>query len=230
MIPPITDRLESELADFAEAGIHLTSAEIICLSKACDALDNPFADVDARLIDAPFKAGNKYLWPLSVGSSVWLDTYASQWWGGSDELYFWALVYALTNARDAAAFVTCEDEAFRAVKKIGIGFACTRKELEHAVDCAIGVDKDLTAQKKKRRESASIAWNTVVSELEVHSGINRHEWLWGRSVLSTADSYASMYAVAAAMAGSGQSRMNDALDKAIGNLALIKKEIRLNHA
>jgi hypothetical protein len=225
-VPKLTDRLETELTDFAEGGINLTPAEILFLSDACNRMDSPFADVDARLLETPVHVGGSYLWPLTVGASVWLDTYAIKWWKDSEELYFWALVYALLNARKPEEFVQNEESAFAGVKKIGIKFACHRKELEAAVDKALGVDKNPT---EKKSEKATVAWSTVVSELEAHSGIMRHEWLWGRSVLATADSYAALFAIASALAGNDKSRMHDALDDAINNLAQTKKAIRKNH-
>jgi hypothetical protein len=226
-VPKLTDRLETELQDFAEGGIILTPAEILFLSDACNRMDSPFADVDARLLETPIHVGGSYLWPLTVGASVWLDTYAIKWWKDSEELYFWALVYALLNARKPEAFLTSEDAAFTEVKKIGIRFASTRKELEAAVDKALGINRNAPT---KKSEKAAVAWSTVVSELEAHSGIMRHEWLWGRSVLATADSYAALFAIASALAGNDKSRMHDALDDAITNLAQTKKAIRANHA
>jgi hypothetical protein len=229
MIPPLTDRMEAELADFAEAGIILTPAEILFLYEACSRVDNPFSALDARLVEVPVKVGNEYLWTLSVGASVWLDTFAKKWWGGSDELYFWALVYALLNARDAAAFKTDEHDAYNLVKCVGMKFACSRQELESAVDLLLGAGKDVQGQKEKRRESAAVSWNAVISELEVYSGIMRHEWLWGRSVLVTADSYAALYTIASSLSGNGGQNMHDELDRAISNLARTKKAIRKNH-
>lgn len=225
-VPKLTDRLETELQDFAEGGIILTPAEILFLADACNRMDNPFSDVDARLLETPVHVGGAYLWPLTVGASVWLDTYAAKWWKDSEELYFWALVYALLNARKPNEFVPSEESSFEAVKKIGIKFACHRKELEAAVDQTLGIKAN---QPTNKSEKAKVAWSTVISELEAHSGIMRHEWLWGRSVLATADSYASLFAIASALAGNDKSRMHDALDDAINNLAQTKKAIRENH-
>ena len=210
----------------------LEADELFDLAEAVRRVENPFADVNADAMGVPAKVcEGVYLWRLTAGASAWLDEYAAKWWGDArhDRQYFWALVYAMRNARDREAFAGLTDElsARRAIRACVMSIPATDGEIAEAMDRALGRKDD--GQRRDLRAEA-VDWAHVLARLESQSGIPRDEWLWGRSAAYTARAYNDLVhtarACAAALGGQGRAeRMRDEADKALDALAAVKQRI-----
>ena len=230
-------RLQQELLDLRSrfgSLDRLTADELAELVDCCRRADSPFGEKSKALIDAPAARLRGFEFrPLTVGASIWLDEYAAKWWGDNDNRYFWALVYALVHGHERAAFLylTSENAARRAICRMSLQFAFSRRALEEAVDKALGragndgrddEGPDATAQ-----AAAMTDWTAVVARLEAESGIGRDEWLWGRSAEYTVRAYYELHSFAARCSGAAEKRrMFDELDRAINALARLKKRIK----
>jgi len=225
----LSQRLRIELDDLRERyGVEPSIEEVLWLSKACDRCDNPYTHERIDLMDIPCPVGGVHVWPLTIGAACWLDAYASAWWGKSDELYFWALAYALVNARDSNAFrhMTDEQTAGEAVKECALRFAVNREELEAAIDFVLGKPFETVPDEKQLAEAkAKMDWARLVQEIETSTGITADIWLWGKSAAYTAQAYCRHREISIALAGGKMRRTRDAMDDAVNNLARVKKAI-----
>lgn len=230
-------RLQQELNDLrAHFGSldRLTADELEELVDCCRRADHPFDEETKALFDAPAaRLRGADFYPLTVGASIWLDEYAEKWWGDDNNRYFWALVYALVHARDKDAFSGMDDKraARRAIVRMALRFAFSRRALEDAVDAALGRSgndaPDSRGPGAAEREAAMTDWSAMVARLEVESGIMRDDWLWGRSAAYTVRAYHELHVFAArASGGEDRRRMFDELDRAINALARLKKRIK----
>ncbi len=213
----------------------LTPDETFELVECVRRIENPFAEVNADAVGFPVKVcEGLYLWRLSAGASAWLDEFAARWWGDArhDRQYFWAVCYALANARRREAFAALDtpEAAHRAIRAFVLKCPATEREMADAVDRALGRAPDPDDPKSGRAPSAEggVDWSRLVARLEGQSGIRAEEWLWGRSASYTIRAYNDLAAFARryGMATGGNSeRMTDLLDEAFNHLARVKARI-----
>lgn len=225
-------RLDNELKRLQALGVSpddLNADEIDALVTACRRVENPFKDANADAMGIPVcVCEGVFMWRLTAGASAWLDEYALKWWGrDGDKRYFWALVYALVNARSREAFagLTDEKKAREAVVSCVLRIPAKMEEIEYAVDVALGRRRDT-----RRRGNAideSVNWAHVAARLEAQSGIKSDEWLWGRSVGYTIRAYNDLlrFAAATSKTASEFARKQDELDDALNSLAALRREI-----
>ena len=77
------ERLESQrgisIKDF-------TADELVDFVHAAERCENPFREVVADAAGFPVRVcEGVYFWRLTLGSSIWLDTYAEKWWAPTSE-------------------------------------------------------------------------------------------------------------------------------------------------
>ena len=232
--------LENALRDlrdrFGAEASALTANEMFDLVECVRRAESPFAEVNADAIGFPVKVcEGVYLWRLTAGASAWLDAYAGVWWGGERDgkRYFWALCYALANARSKEAFVGLDtpQKAQEAIRQFVLRVPATQKELALAVDKVLGraADEDDPKSGVTPPKDNALDWASLVARLEGQSGIRADEWLWGRSAGYCVRAYNDLGAFAdryGAAAGNGeQRRMRDLLDEAMDALARCKARI-----
>lgn len=227
-------RLATELADLRiRYGVgldSLTADEIASFVDCCRAIDNPYGEVGLTLSELPVaRVGGVYFYPLTVGATVWLAEYADKWWRNDATSYFWALCYALIHGHEREAFaeLTNIGDARKAILRTCIRFVFTRRALEQAVDKALGRVGMFDATDKKQEEEVQTDWVAFIARLETQTGIKKDEWLWGRSANYVIRAYHDLHAFSASFAANGvKARVFDALDKALTNLAVLKKSIK----
>ena len=235
-------RLQSVLDDLrAETGAtaaDLTPGELERLVLACRRVDSPYSDVNAELIGRPIRVTRGvYLWPVTAGAQVWLSEFAARWWPESSSMFAWARVYALAHARtpDAFSSLTTHFKARLAVLATALRLACHGRELARAVALAYGSDPSgpagaVSSAPSEDRLSvgpssrAQFDFAALVARLEVASGIPAADWLWGRSLVSLAKSYAELEDLSTALGGRRAERHLE-LDDAISNLARVCADI-----
>ena len=224
----MTERLQLEINDVRKRlGIEPSAEDIIALYEACNRCDAPFQKSNLALIGAPVEVGGVNLWPLTIGASIWLDEYAFKWWGKSNTLMHWALVFAFVKGYEQDVFIELitESKAHKAIKETCLQFACNEKELENAID-QLTHKKPITG--KPETVTPNPDWERVISELELTSGIPADVWLWGKSASYTARTYLEHRKILSLASGS-QPNGTDALDDAITALAMVKRQIWINH-
>ena len=213
----------------------LTAGELAAFVHAVERVCSPFTDVNAELVERPvFVCKGVWFWRPTAGAQIWLDEFASKWWGKKSLRWKWAQVYALKNARDAEAFapLTTRWAAEKAIVACALRLPVHGDELQDAINRAYGVsahDAPRKAQSRieRMKAEAQTDFASIVARLEVESGIPRDVWLWGRSLMYAMNAYVQMHEFAAAfsMSGRERSRMLDELDDALRNLANVKERI-----
>lgn len=224
----MTDRLKIELDDVRKRfGIEPDAEDVIKLYEACKLCDAPFQHTNLSLIGFGVEVGGVMLYPLTIGASIWLDEYAVNWWGTSNTLMHWALVFAFVKGRERGVFADLTDEktAHAAIRKICLNFACNEKELAKAIDVLTGQKE---AEPVGENTHGDPDWLKVVAELEITSGIDADMWLWGKSASYTQRAYMEHRRNLNLAAGNRLETI-DALDMALTALALAKKSIWKKH-
>ncbi len=234
-------RLDCEIRDLKERyGIalsELTSDELEKLVLACRRAESPFSNVNAELVEAPFRVcRGVWGWPMTIGAMVWLSEFAGKWWPDGT-MGFFAQVYAMLHAREKDAFASLTEKgaARRAIMKTALRLVCHRKEAAAALMRSYEASEGVTQKPEIAKGDMAKAqddYTTLVARLEVESGIPAEVWLWRKSFMQSMRSYAELHAFAAAFAygGAERRRMRDELDEAINDLAHLKNEIMQSHA
>ena len=207
------ERLKSQrgitIADF-------TPDELAEFVLAAERVDNPFGDVNADAAGFPVRVcEGVYFWRLTLGASIWLDTYAEKWWPTNSDKYKQALIYALMNGRDRAAFIDLDTEraAKKAIRESLSRISATAEEVTLALDIVFRLKAD-TREKKSEISTASKDWAAMIRRLESQSGIKAEEWLWDRSANYVVKTYLDMHDFAEAYSGGKPGHMRDELDAA----------------
>lgn len=202
----------------------LTADEIVALVKACERMAHPFSMFNAELAGFPHKLKcGTVLYRLTIGATVWLDEYAGKWWSEKTKSYFWALVYALGNARNPKAFETLTDKdiAHKAIAKYSLTIAATEDELLDAI-------AEMTSEKAERKTAEVLSdadYCEIVRDLEVATGIAADEWVWNKSADWVVRAFNRHQNIIKQSAGEHTSRMKDELDHATNCLANIRINI-----
>lgn len=193
-----------------------TADELAEFVHAAERCENPFQDVNADAVGLPVKVcEGVYFWRLTVGASVWLDTYAEKWWKPTSERYRIALVYALINARNKSAFIDLDTEkkAANAIRKTMGAVMATSEEINLALDIVLGLKVD-KRERKSEMAAAAKDWAAMIRRLETQSSIKADEWLWSRSADYALKAYLDLHAFADAYSGGKPTPMRDELDQA----------------
>lgn len=193
-----------------------TADELAEFVLAAEKVENPFADVNAAAVGFPVKVcEGVYLWHLTLGASVWLDTYAEKWWKPTSERYRLALIYALIHAREPEAFSLLDNEraAASAIRETMAKVMATAEEINLALDIVLGLKSD-TREKKSIVTKAAKDWAALLRRLETQSGIGKDEWLWNRPADYALKAYSDLHDFADAYSGGKPQHMRDELDAA----------------
>ncbi len=224
--------LEATLADLRERGITPDTADILRLHAACENVLHPDPRQRLDLIGVPCPVASTavYLWPLSVGAAIWLETYAEVWWKASDTWMFWAIAFALAHSRENVfTTLTDKEEAYERVHAWALGVTCSRAELEAAVDWVLGRSDAPPPSKKQQGVEIRDAWVKIIGAIEVQSGIPAETWLWKKSARAVFSAYRHCLEIRAGIFGGVSKAPDDDLNAALGALARTKKAIVQKH-
>lgn len=221
---------EKELAELRAQGIgvaDLTADEIERLVRACDKMANPFSfgNIEAAGFAFEFANGLRF-YKMTIGATCWLDEFAGKWWKTASKQYFWAMVYALVNARNPEAFtsLTNEAEAHEAIAKFGLSLTLSEEEL---LD---GIERAIPTRHEKRGNAPTNAtkpvdWANIIQTMEAATGLSSDVWVWKHSADWAVACYNRHHASIRAMSGAKVPRLKDELDYATNELAHIRAEI-----
>lgn len=223
-------RLKSELANLKAKGImpnDLTPDELEALVHAVDRVRNPFTEVNIDALGLPLYYQNGVrLWPLTIGSCVWLEEFARKWWADRPKAYFWAVVYCLMHGREPDAFngMRVEAEAFQRIKEDALKLAVCEVEITEAVDTALNFKRP-PRKKNTPKDETGIDWAGIIETLEGQSGIPADKWIWQRSADYVVRAYHELSQFASRTGGAKAARMKDELDYALNHLAEVRSGI-----
>ena len=225
VIHPLALRHLQELKE--RWGVEPTLAESLWVVRLCDRVLSPNEGERADLCGMPARAGvsDVWLWPITIGASVWVQDYAQKWWGQDDERMYMAFCFALANGRKRDAMREASLSPERAADLVGawaLGLNCTNEELHAAFNIVVpGKPKGA-----KENTASKIDWDAVVGELEASTGIPADHWLWDVSKDATLRAFHRAKQVTIARAGGGSAGdMLDPLTRALQELAEAKGAI-----
>jgi len=199
-----------------------TIEEILWLQELGLDVESPCRGERFDLIGTPIRAGNAWLWPMTVMAAVWWDTYGRAWYANSGIMYLHALAFALAHGRGrevevpdslwplfrriemlpSLAMLTDRDTTTRAISWWALHCGATRSEVEAAVDACIPAP---AMPSSRRKPSPPMDWQSVIHDLCVLSGESADYWTRGTSMLSTARAYARAFSIHCALSGGGKS-------------------------
>ena len=232
--PEIHPLARTHLRELRERwGVEPTLEEAVWIVALCEKVLNPGIGARAELIGVPARCGasDEWLWPMTVGAGIWFRELACAWWDGDPDRQFWALAFAMAHGRDKAVLAACRTREASAgmIREWSLSLACTREEMEAAVDAVLP-----PAGRPERKQGAAtegaMDWARLVAELEVSSGIPADRWIWGVSRAHTMQAWHAARQVIAAQGGKSAEGGRSAADEALMDLAAAKDAIIKAHA
>lgn len=235
--PDIPHLAKHHLCELREKwGVEPTLEESIWIVDLCKEVLQPAGQCDLDLIGQPIQAGasDVWLWPFTIGASIWLERCAAKWFGDDEMLWLMAEVYTLAHARDREAFAAMRTRELALVKmrEWELTLNCTWRELIAAMKVVyqqLDVDDDeKKANVKKGGKKGESSWTMIVSRLEAVTGLKAEYWLWEVSLQATRSrlELAESYQIAM---GGGPVTEDDPIGRALKNLAQAKGEIVKAH-
>lgn len=228
--PTISPLVAQHIAELWDRwGVKPDLAETLWLIQLCDNVMNPGGARNLDLIGMPQQAGRSstYLWPFTIGASVWFERCAVPWFEHSQTKYMIAEAFVLAHARNKVMLTAIgnRDVAEKAMQEWEATLDCTHAELQDAIDLLYpGVRKTTKKADSNKEFKASPDYEGLIAELETVTGIPADHWLWEMSMETTLQRVAHARRHHAAM--SGQSMPNDdPLNDALQDLATGKKAI-----
>lgn len=215
-------------------GVEPTLEESIWIVSLCERVLCPCEGERSDLCGIPIRAGvsDVFLWPFTIGASVWYQDYAAKWWGAEVDRMNTALCYALANARDKDAIrsvALSKESAEKTIKAWALSLNCTPQELCQAFDEAIPPVTP-SDDRKGKDTPKKIDWESIVGEIEATTGIPADHWLWDVSKDATLRAWHRARSVLIARAGGSSSgSVLDPLNVALQDLADAKTAIIKAH-
>lgn len=208
-----------------------TLEEALWIVRLCERVICPSEGERSDLCGFPVRVGisDVWLWPFTVGGSIWWQDRALVWFSCNKEILYHALCFVLAHGRDRVAMReiwSSRSAAEEAVRTWAAGLTCTAEELGAAVDAVLPSNAPVTRVSKPpvEQQQARVDWDRVTGEIEASTGIAADHWVWDVSRDATMRAWSRSRAVLCAMAGAKPPHM-DALDRALADLAAAKAAI-----
>lgn len=171
----------AKIKELREAyGIEPTLDEVICLHELGKLCENPPGDETRYLRGEPELAGNVWLFPFTIGASLWWRD-AMQKVGANDPAAGYLLPFALHHARHPDVLNRCQTlKQIRAeVQEFVRGLSCTVAELDYAIDRILPATENTAAES----EHKPVDWAEVVGVLcRYFKGTTPDYWLWATAM------------------------------------------------
>ena len=109
--------------------------DIAALDSVAQKIVDPDDSDELALLGFPVRVGPAWLYPMTLGNSLWLEQRAEAWFRGLPLYDDLALAFALAHGRTPFALwqLTDRRSAMRAIKRWRRGLGCTYQELIRAV-------------------------------------------------------------------------------------------------
>ena len=242
--PKLSPVAEAHIRELRERWqVEPTVEEILWINELASDMECPCRGERFDLIGTPVRAGNAWLWPMTVMSAIWWDDFGHGWFADSGIMYLHALAFALAHGRGAEivvpraswplrsnkrvaslALLTDRADAARAISWWALHVGATRGEVEFAVDACLP-PPPTKHPRQQPRPFAPIDWQTVVHELCLMSGESADYWTKGTSMIATTHAYARAWAILAARAGHSIGNATSPADDALRALRAAMGEI-----
>lgn len=159
-------------------GIEPTLDEVIQLHEAGHRIEHPAADADRIILGNPVRAGNVWLWPLTVGASMWWSARGSEWFGIENRIGDYALAYTLAHAREPEVFNALSDypTAAATVRTWMTQLACTKPELDQAMGQVLNIKAERA--NPAADDPAELDWLAFLDAIRKALGNDLATWLW----------------------------------------------------
>lgn len=109
--------------------------DLVWLYDACLRAINPAPGEADAFVRPGVYVGGVTLYPLTVQAAIWLDEFATPWWGDRYPWHVLSRAYAAVHGRDEDHFaaLTAYEPAYKAVRRFGFRVRCTHADLAGAL-------------------------------------------------------------------------------------------------
>lgn len=163
------------IRELRELGIEPTLDEIILLHELGKKVQRNGRKSSREAAGRPVKAGDVYLWPFTIGASMWYMDGPVEWFRDNERMNIYVLAFALSHARDCSAFVELVDyrATVDAVKAWVKSVSATYAELVDGITMLF----DQTSQDTPHDQSDP-DWGAFIGFLTKHYGGTPDFWRW----------------------------------------------------
>ena len=218
----VSEFAELEIQKLQNNGLSLTTAEIVWLNDLGCKMENPSSRVDPAKAGKPVRAGNVWLWPITISASEWFFKIAFEHYQ-TEQGQTYALGFALANGRRPNRFATLRERSQirRAVNRWALRCGATEAELREAILRVLPETDTPHALPPSDASTDGAGVSGFIAELEAATGKPESYWL-AKSSENALRVLSAVYAQAAAGFGGvdddGKREYQDAMadfDKAI---------------
>ena len=130
----VSEFAELEIERLQSEGLTLTTAEIVWLNDLGCRMENPASRVDPAKAGKPVRAGNVWLWPMTLAASEWFFGIAHEHYA-TEMGQTYALAFALASGRFPSRFAMLREKSQirRAVNRWALRCGATEDELREAI-------------------------------------------------------------------------------------------------
>lgn len=230
-------------------GIDPTLDEILWLHELGKRVENPIGEVVRSGI--PVKAGNVYLWPMTIMASAWFNDKAVVWFRGSDHILRYCLAFALVYGRgkplppprrpwfsrffnDAKqpmllSDLVDRDQAYHVVKRWAAGLQCRVAEMDAAIDAVLD-DPGCEDENDDETPPACVDLEEVAQNLAILTGTDPAYWQWKTGRRECIRAYLRAVSTENARRGERSAPVRDAVSAAIADMRSAMQRIIKDHS
>ncbi len=154
-------------------------AEIAALDALARLILNPEDQDELDLLAFPVRVGRTWLYPITLGGSLWLEERAQGWFADLPLFADLSVAFLLAHGRTPEVLeeITDRPAAMKAIKKWRRGLGCTYKELMAGVTQALpDVDDDAPDGDNERAK-----YGPIIALLCREYGGTPEHWMWTES-------------------------------------------------
>lgn len=237
--PKLSRVAEAGIAELRQKhGIEPTLDEVIWLHELGKAQEAA-GRVDG-ILDGPVRAGEAFIWPMTISAAQWYRNNASVWFKHSPLFTFYALAFALCHGRgdpipdtthrgwferlvrrvldlrETRTLCDLRDRraAAEAVEAWLERIGASRRELEAAVDAVLKLG-DQPDDAEEAADMPGVNYDDLIHELAMLSGTDPDYWRTKTSKDATIRAYVNVCNIERARRGSSGPPIADALTEAI---------------
>lgn len=159
---------ESTIAALAGDGITPTPSECVWLHTLCEDVVMPDRAEVCAWLPPVVSIGRVDMYPVTVQARLWLDQYASKWWGDEELMDVLASAWALAHSNEQDAFIGMTQQ-LRAQIVIGawaIGLPVTVAQLREGLKRYFGTDISIDGESPlEGRDVDPLDWGEVLARV-----------------------------------------------------------------
>ena len=174
----VSEFAEMEIAKLQREGLTLTTAEIVWLNDLGCAMENPHSRVNPAKAGKPVRAGNVWLWPITISASEWFFKIAYDHYK-TEQGQTYALAFALANGRKPKRTAPLRERSqiHRAVNRWALRCGATDAELREAILRVLPETDTPHFLPPSDASSDGAGVSGFIAELEAATGKPKAYWL-----------------------------------------------------